>query len=245
MKEFGPKCRYYDKWKVIYIIGDLFLDEKYKLIDNVMYIKCEDSYLHLFKKLALSLKYLKECFNIKEGVLRCNDDLIFNENNLINFLRSNKYDYHGQRSGINGLIKNSKNIEQLKKKENCYDSFILNYYKNYKNDLSDPKHGINLTIDELKTYLVRPQVVYAFGSIFYISLKCCNMIIDTMEKINYNIFYFDEFCGAYPYLIEDIAVGYVMCLNKIDFYDSNKFFYDSNIFIDNIDKIAIHTNKYK
>jgi hypothetical protein len=50
-----------------------------------MYIKCEDSYLHLFKKLVLSLKYLKECFNIKEGILRCGDDLIFNENNLVNF----------------------------------------------------------------------------------------------------------------------------------------------------------------
>ena len=86
----------YDKWKVIYIIGDLFLDEKYKLIDNIMYIKCEDSYLYLFKKLVLSLKYLKECFNIKEGILRCGDDLIINENNLVSFLRSDKYDFYGQ-----------------------------------------------------------------------------------------------------------------------------------------------------
>lgn len=47
-----------------------------------MYIKCEDSYLHLFKKLALSIKYLNEIFIIEEGILRCGDDLIFDENIL-------------------------------------------------------------------------------------------------------------------------------------------------------------------
>ena len=154
LKEFGPKCRYYDKWKVIYIIGDLFLDEKYKLIDNVMYIKCEDSYLHLFKKLVLSLKYLKECFNIKEGVLRCGDDLIFNENNLINFLRSNKHDFYGQSvMSTNNIITDTEFLKTL-----SYDTFMLDYYKDHVNELSDPKHGINLTLDELKKYLHRPKI---------------------------------------------------------------------------------------
>ena len=126
LKEFRLKHNYYDKWKVIYIIGDLFLDEKYKLIDNIMYIKCEDSYLHLFKKLVLSLKYLKECFNIKEGILRCGDDLIFNENNLVNFLRSNKYDFYGQSvTASNNIINDTEFLKTI-----TYDPFMLNYYKN-------------------------------------------------------------------------------------------------------------------
>ena len=242
LKEFGPKSKYYDKWKVIYVIGDLFLDEKYKLIDNVMYVKCEDSYLHLLKKLVLSLKYLKECFNIKEGVLRCGDDLIFNEKNLINFLKSNKYDFYGQ--GVmsrNNIIDDIDFLKIIK-----YDPFMLHYYKNNQNELTDPKHGINLTLDELKNFLIRPSVWGPFGIIYYISLKSCDILIDTMEKINYNIFHFDEFSKSYPYIIEDVAVTYIMYYNKINFYDSQKFFIDiNNLNINKIDSIVIHTNKYR
>ena len=248
LKEFGPKSKYYDKWKVIYVIGDLFLDEKYKLIDNVMYVKCEDSYLHLFKKLVLSLKYLKECFNIKEGVLRCGDDLIFNENNLINFLKSNKYDYYGQSLKSRNNIIEDKDIEFLKTVK--YDGFMLNYYKNNQNELTDPKHGINLTLDELNKFLIRPDAWEAPGVIYYISLKSCDILIDTMEKINYNIFHFDEFSKSYPYIIEDCAVTYIMYYNKINFYDSQKFFKNDvshvqNLDINKIDSIVIHTNKYR
>ena len=247
LKEFGPKSKYYDKWKVIYVIGDLFLDEKYKLIDNVMYVKCEDSYLHLFKKLVLSLKYLKECFNIKEGVLRCGDDLIFNENNLINFLKSNKYDYYGQSLKSRNNIIEDKDIDFLKTVK--YDGFMFNYYKNNQNELTDPKHGINLTLDELNKFLIRPDVSDASGVIYYISLKSCDILIDTMEKINYNIFHFDEFSKSYPYIIEDCAVTYIMYYNKINFYDSQKFFKNvshvRNLDINKIDSIVIHTNKYR
>jgi hypothetical protein len=234
LKEFCLKHNNYDKWKVIYIIGNLFLDEKYKLIDNIMYIKCEDSYLYLFKKLVLSLKYLKECFNIKEGILRCGDDLIFNENNLINFLRSDKYDFYGQSvTSRNNIINDIEFLKTI-----TYDPFMLNYYKNNINELSDPKHGINLTIEELKKFLFRPKIWGPAGVIYFISLKCCNILIDTMEKINYDIFHFDEFSKSYPYLIEDVATTYVMYYNKIDFYDTQKLF-------DKPNSIAIHTNKYK
>ena len=75
----------YGDWKVIYVIGDLFLDREYSLHENVMTIRCEDSYIHLLKKLVLALKYVYELYDIQEGVLRCGDDLIFNEQLLQNF----------------------------------------------------------------------------------------------------------------------------------------------------------------
>ena len=56
-----------------------------------MYIKCEDSYLHLLKKFALAIKAVKCLFNIKEGILRCGDDLIFNEDNLSLFTTYKKF----------------------------------------------------------------------------------------------------------------------------------------------------------
>ena len=68
-------------------------DFGYKLDDNIMTIKCEDSYIHLLKKFILAIKYLNEIYIIEQGVLRCGDDLVFNEKNLVSFLNSNKSDF--------------------------------------------------------------------------------------------------------------------------------------------------------
>jgi hypothetical protein len=81
LKEINLKKRY-NNWIVIYVIADLFMDKLYKLDDNILWIKCEDSYIHLLKKLMLSIKYLYEIFEIEEGILRCGDDLIFDESKL-------------------------------------------------------------------------------------------------------------------------------------------------------------------
>jgi hypothetical protein len=69
----------YCNWKVINVIGDIFLDKDYILNGNTLIVKCEDSYIHLLKKVILALKYVYEIFDIKQGVLRCGDDVIFNE----------------------------------------------------------------------------------------------------------------------------------------------------------------------
>ena len=104
IKHFKLPKNDYGGWKVIYVIGDLFLDCDYKFVSSsgssagaheaheadFLIIKCEDSYIHLLKKLGLALKYLYETFDIKEGVLRANDDLIFNESMLRAFLDSPK-----------------------------------------------------------------------------------------------------------------------------------------------------------
>ena len=79
LKEFSLSKTSYNNWEVIYVIGDLFLNQNYALDGNFLYLRCEDSYLHLLKKLAVAMKAVKEIFTIKEGILRCGDDLIFNE----------------------------------------------------------------------------------------------------------------------------------------------------------------------
>ena len=50
-------------------------------------MKCEDSYIHLLKKLVLSIKIIYSIFNIKEGILRSGDDIIYNELILESFLK--------------------------------------------------------------------------------------------------------------------------------------------------------------
>jgi hypothetical protein len=234
LERFGPKKQTYKGWKVIKVIGNVFLDQKYKVIKDFLYIKCEDSYLHLLKKLALSIKYLKELFIIKHGILRCGDDLVFNENNLNKFLVSKKYDFYGKSTFNKNYTSTDLNL--LKKIR--YDNYMLRYYKKHKNELKDPKHGINLRIDKLKKFLVRPDIWGPHGSIYYLSNKSCDIILNTMEKINYDIFHLDKFTNSYPYIIEDVGVTYIMYYNKMSFINNKNFF-------DTQDSIAKHTNAYK
>lgn len=234
LKEFGPQQKIYSGYKVITVIGDLFLDKEYTIKENIMYVRCEDSYLHLLKKLALSIKYLNEIFIIEEGILRCGDDLIFNENILNKFLISEKYDFFGQSSCGKNYI--CDNIDALK--ITTYDPFMLKYYKNHISELNDAKHGIHLNINELNQYLIRPKIWGAHGIIYYLSKKSCQIIVDEFEKINNNIFHLDEFTNSYPYIIEDVGVAFIMYYNNINFINSN-------IFFDNDNSISKHTNKYK
>ena len=50
LKEFSLPKKYYSGWKVIYVIGDFFLKQKYTLENDILMVQCEDSYLHLLKK---------------------------------------------------------------------------------------------------------------------------------------------------------------------------------------------------
>jgi hypothetical protein len=125
-------------------------------------------------------------------------------------------------------------------------------------ELNDPKHGVDLTISELKQFLVRPRceiMVYSQdtnnpsdkpdanvwgpeGIIYYISNRSCNIIVNTMEKINYNIFHLDEFTNSYPYMIEDAGITYIMYYNQIHFINNKDFF-------DTPESIVKHTNAFK
>jgi len=237
LNEFGPKKNIYNGYKVIKVIGNFFLDKDYIIKENIMYVKCEDSYLHLLKKLALSIKYLNEIFIIEEGILRCGDDLIFDENILNNFLISKKYDFFGQscssKIGQNYICNNRDEL-----KTTVYDPFMLNYYNSHNSELNDPKHGIHLSINELKQYLKRPKIWGPAGIIYYISNKSCKIIVDTFEKIDYNILHLDKFTNSYPYTIEDVGVTFIMYYNNINFINSD-------IFFDNANSIVKHTNMYK
>jgi hypothetical protein len=225
LKEFSLGKTNYEGWEVIYVIGDLFLKGNYLRDGNILYIRCEDSYMHLLKKLGLAIKSLKELFNIKEGILRCGDDLIFNEDNLTKFIKSKKFDYWGQST--------LKNIRS--------DPFMMFYYNKHKEDFLNPQHGMtNMNLTSLSKYTLRPNIYGASGVIFYLSNKACDIVIQHMERINFNIFSYDTFTKSYPYTIEDCGISFIMYYNNIEFTDG-QFFYDTP----HENTIARHTNKYK
>ena len=115
IKEIKLKKEYLN-WKVIYVIGDMNLTKDYEIRqENFLYIKCEDSYLHLIKKFGLSLKYILDNYKLTEGILRCCDDLIFNEKILFRFLQNKKYDFYGQSDFKNQIF--VPNFEKIKKQK--------------------------------------------------------------------------------------------------------------------------------
>jgi hypothetical protein len=237
LKEFSLRKTNYDNWEVIYVIGDFFIKQNYMLDGNILYLRCEDSYLHLLKKLALAIKSVKELFHIKEGILRCGDDLIFNEDNLTKFIKCKKVDYWGQ----SPFKKSYKCGDKNTLKNIRADPFMMIYYNKHKEDFLNPQHGMtNLNITSLSKYTMRPNIYGAAGVIFYLSNKACDTIVCHMEKINFDILSYDIFTRSYPYTIEDCGISYIMYYNNIDFTDG-QFFYDTP----HENTIARHTNKYK
>ena len=225
----------YNSWKVIYVIGDISMTPNFKITNennmNFLYIKCEDSYIHLLKKLTLAIKYVIEIYNPKKGVLRCGDDLIFNENKLTNFLNKPLPDFVGQ-TWDNGESKNDKNTL----KNTIYDPFMVNYYESHKEDFNNPLHKLkNINI---RKYQKRPDIIGPAGVIYYLSIKACTILVNHMKKIKYNIFFFDEFSKSYPYTIEDVGVSFIMKFNDINYINNDNMFDTKNALVK-------HTNEFK
>lgn len=252
LKEINLKNTSYENWEVVYVIGDFFLNANYKYEEsettngkNYLYIRCEDSYLHLLKKLALSIKAVYEIFDIKEGVLRCGDDLFFNEKKLSTFLNSKKCDYYGQSS----VPRNYKCVDKNEFKSTILDFFMARYYEKHPEDFLNPQH--NLKGIKVSSYAVRPDLYGAIGVLFYLSNKACSVLVNHMEKINFNILHRDRFTNSYPYVIEDCGVSFIMYMNDIDFIHTPYFIYNSSSNEINItdflksNTIVMHTNKYK
>ena len=246
-----PKDEYVG-WKVIYVIGDLFLDCDYKQEGNFLIIKCEDSYIHLLKKLALTLKYLYEIFDIKEGILRANDDLIFNQNILVSFLVSPKKIYKNKESinidflGRCSLDKCVFDHDQLfTNKPSTINNHLVYYYDSHKEDFDNPQH--NIKDINISKYIKQPYIpAFLFGPLYYLSNKASKILIDHMNNINYDIFHYDEKTNSYPYTIEDCAVSFILYSNNINFIHINNWFNNTNQIINNNNNVmAIHTNMYK
>lgn len=226
----------YDNWKVIYVVGDFFLDKPYELRGNVLWIHCEDSYIHLLKKLMLSIQYVYELFDIRQGILRSGDDLVIHHDRLLRFLRGQKYDYHGQCHPLPNhkeyFLTDVQTLKQMK-----YDPWMVEYYEHHPEDVENPQHNIKHI--HFADYANRPDIKYwAHGVLFYLSNHSCDILLKHMRKLDFNIFAHDAFTDTYPYTIEDCGIAFILYLNDIPFHNENIFYFHPWT-------IAQHTNKYK
>jgi hypothetical protein len=233
LKKYFLKEQTYKYWKVFIIIGNPLITSEYEINDNIITLKCEDSYIHLTKKVILAFKVIFSLYQVKEGILRCGDDLYFNENNLEKFLLvPNKKDYIGV------IWKHDKVMRKIK------DNFMINYFNSHPEELLNELNGINYSLAEMQKFNQIPLVNYTQGVVVYLSKKSCDILIKHMEDINWNVFTEDSKYG-YPYIIEDVGVGFILNSNSIYPVDYKLFSDNYNEFINNDICIANHTNEFK
>ena len=233
LKEFKLPQDEYDGWRIFYILGNPQINKDF-ILGNTILLKCEDSYIHVAKKVVMGIKFVYEKYEVEEGVLRCGDDLVFNETSLIHFLRmDNKQDYMG-------VIANNSPIMVAEQ-----NHFMPSYYLSHQEDLKNPLHGIPYSMNEIMQFNKVPKLKYAGGVVVYLSNKSCRTLIAHFESIGWNIFASDDTYG-YPYIIEDIAVGYVLHMNNI-FLNEYPLYINSLADFNKYHQlpVALHTNKYK
>lgn len=224
-------------WLTFVIIGNPFLSSDYEILESAntpvktLFIKCEDSYIHVMKKVVLTIKILLEIYDVEEGFLRCGDDLIFNPQNLTAFLNfPNKQDYMGMIAlKLTGIFRH-------------YNTFMLEYYEKHPEDLTNPAHGLSrLTMKDIQKFTQIPLCSYTGGVVTYLSKKSCKELVEHMNFIHWNVFQENADHG-YPYVIEDIGIGYILSLNKIEPCACELYTNDPSRFQN---AVALHTNNYK
>ena len=261
LKELKLKERY-GNWKVICVVGDLFIDSEYKIEDGLMTIKCEDSYIYNLKKFVLALKYLYEMFEIRDGVLRSNDDLEFNEKLLVDFLETPKkigtldIDFLGRSSTGHSVVDQPFTYYPQMAATNYH---LVQYYETHPEDFENPLHNIK-GVDILK-YSRMPHIpAFLHGPLIYFSNKSCKILMNHIRNINYDIYHYDESSNSYPYTIDDLTYPLVLLSNGINLLHANNWHKElegspahTTQFPYAIcgnqenspDCIAFHTNKYK
>ena len=241
LKKYQLPKTTYSGYKVFYILGNPDLSSQYEIREkNIIIIRCEDSYVHILKKVGLSILALTNIYEIEEGILRCGDDLVFDEKNLETFLESPKTeDYMGVVDGYGNDLVKFENIGLR------VDSFMTNYFNKHPEDISNPLNGLNQDTEILKLINTVPNCRYVNGVVTWLSKKSCNILIEEITNTTWNTYnYYPKY--GFPYVIEDVGMGFILAKHNI--YPVNRLFYINQGSMDNIESdetFAIHTNEFK
>ena len=248
-KQFKLKEKNILGWEIIDVYGDPTLNKKYTLENNKLIIKCEDTYLHLSDKILLALKILREIYDINEGIIKCDDDLIINKNALIKFLEiKNKEDYIGKNFEKKDIINP---VSYINFNHVAHNNFLINYYNKHKSD----KIYIESLLEKfdgkkLKNINSFPSInnIVALGHIYYLSNKSIDIVVDNFIKKNkfrcFSIIFEDN--KYYPYVYEDVGIGYILFKNNINLKIYPEMWYNphyQNFDTNPLNYICVHTNE--
>ena len=232
-------------WKIFYVICDKNLNDMYnisyepKLNNNVLTLKGNDDYIHLFEKVVKAQYVIHNLFNVKEGIIKCDDDMLINKIALNNFLKNtNKGEYRGR---------NYKNIsfpnpgpEYCIKNRN--DNEIVNYYsKNIEQLTEIIKETPSFNPAKYNKVPDLPQGAGGCGGIYYLSNNTSKIIVEYFKNINFDVFYYDKNSQSYPFIAEDVGTSFICCYSSIVYTcDVNMFSHTHEQL--NVNAIGYHTH---
>lgn len=215
-------------WKIIYVLGDPSMNEDYLLKYNknadinMLFIKCEDDYIHLFKKIAISQEAIHKIYNIKKGVIKCDDDILFNKKLLRQYITSPlNIDFSAKRY----------DNEWFKEPgpEHCcgskFDNSILEYF--HKNQEHLKLLQSKIPNYDPKTYTRFPTVPEGYGGaggVYFLSTKASKTIVDYFKKCDRDSFHKDPVSNSYPFIAEDVGTSFILCKSKIKFVPNEHLF---------------------
>lgn len=229
----------YMGYKVFYVIGNPNIISNYEIRNrNFITLKCEDSYVHILKKVALAINVITNLYEIEEGILRCGDDLIFHESNLCKFLMSTKLnDYMGYIDGH----ETGNEIIPFEKITSRLDSFMSDYFETHQEDLLNPLNGLENYMDIIPTLKIVPNCRYINGVTTWLSIKSCRAILNTVLDPHWDTFQYNNKYG-FPYIIEDVGIGFILAKHGIYPVDQKYYTID---FSNSDETFAFHTNEFK
>jgi len=219
-------------WKVYFIVGDPRIQKEYEIDRNIITLRCEDSYLHLLKKTILGFKVGLQLVPDAKGILKCGDDIVFNEGELLRFLREEtKFDYMGIKSRPFIPLQGSHR-----------DTWIVDYYRRHPEDFENPVHG--LPAQSIVETLVRvPTIQAASGPLTYFSRRSCELLIQHMERIHWDVLREVPPYG-FPYIIEEPGISFILYAHAIQ-PTQYTMFTESRELFNTKPFIGLHTNSYK
>lgn len=198
---------YYGRWKVHIVLGNPALDVPFKITGMFLTVRCEDSYIHLLKKVALAISALYQSYDIQKGIVRAGDDLVFNDHLFSQFLET------ATTPGVDCVGKVSGTPLRKSQPKTRTDKFMYQYYRKHPEDFCDPLHGLqDVTLEKLLAYSRVPEGEYAIGVLAYFSSRACKAVLSHMSERNFDVFCPEDVDGttAFPYTIEDLGIGYIL-----------------------------------
>lgn len=221
-----------ENWKIIYVIADKTLKTDYSLRyhegieSQLLIVKCRDDYIHLFKKIVLAQKIVHLFYNIKKGIIKCDDDILFVKNNLIDYISSPlTIDYSAKRyDDLDFKTPGPEHLKGISINQTTHQYFMRNpsIFLTMKKELNKKIHTMS------RMFIPFPRIPEGYGGsggIYFLSTKASKLIVAHFKNCNYDQFYRDsEFNNTYPFIAEDIGTAFILCKNKIQFTNNKNLY---------------------
>lgn len=228
-----PKKKSYAGWPVVYCLGDPRHVRSFSLMPAtgdgppLLIVRCEDTYMHLLKKVDLAIHALQTMYKIEKGVIKVGDDMFFNDARVEQWVAGlGNDDYVGHNYSNRSLKLEGKPLVITK---SCVDMSMLMYYKNNQSEANEIQSMIPHM--PIQTLIHRPDVpICPIGTVYYLSNRAIEALHSELASVHHNIFYRDPNTGAFNYFIEDIALAYTMLKHGIDFTNVSNLFTNSEDF---------------